>query len=276
MAVTAKEAFFLINNMEDLLNLSKEYTEIESLYQPIYLLSEQKLLGYEVYTKPKNGKNILELINQASKEKILPYFDIYCLFKGLSKARELGYFGECKLFFNLHPKTVLYLKELAPFFDLLLDFFNLHPSAIVFELTEHEQPLDFETYLDGISVLTSRAFEISLDDFGSGCLSFKAFFEVLPTYVKLDKYFVRDLPYSPCFKKFTQFLLGLAEDYRITIIAEGIEDSLILKEVLALNIKAGQGFFLGKPSETLLHLNNHYFQNERQISKSLFSANSIS
>ncbi|NOK07199.1 EAL domain-containing protein, partial [Myxococcus xanthus] len=89
---------------------------------------------------------------------------------------------------------------------------------------------------------------IALDDFGDGRSSLRLWSEARPDFVKIDKYFVRDISAHPENLQMLQAIKGIADVFGTTLIAEGIETRDDLRALRDLDIPYGQGYLLGRPA----------------------------
>lgn len=89
---------------------------------------------------------------------------------------------------------------------------------------------------------------IAIDDLGTGHSRLQSLIELNPDFVKLDRYFAKDLVILAKKQYIIEFLLQLCEKCNSQLIIEGIEDQQSLICLKNMGIKYAQGFFLGKPS----------------------------
>jgi len=121
-------------------------------------------------------------------------------------------------------------------------------SRIVFEITETAaaQHLDAaRAFAQDVDRLGCR---LALDDFGTGFGSF-TYLRALPlSYIKIDLSFVRGLVESLDDRRVVQSIIGIAEQFDLTTIAEGVEDHATLELLRELGANYAQGFHLGRPA----------------------------
>jgi len=67
-------------------------------------------------------------------------------------------------------------------------------------------------------------------------------------YMKIDRSFVRDLPRSSDDRRVVQSIIGIAEQFGLETIAEGVEDEATLTLLRDLGADYAQGFHLGRPA----------------------------
>ena len=121
-------------------------------------------------------------------------------------------------------------------------------SRIVFEITETAAA----EYLDAARAFaadfTDIGCQLALDDFGVGFGSF-TYLRALPLrYIKIDVSFVRGLVGSRDDLRVVQSIIGIAREFGLETIAEGVEDEPTLELLRELGADYVQGYLLGRPA----------------------------
>lgn len=131
---------------------------------------------------------------------------------------------------------------------------GLAPERVILELTESGMMRDAEAMPDLVAALRSRGMSVVIDDFGTGYSSL-AYLRFLPVDgLKIDRAFCRDLPDDASSVALVRSVLNIAEQFGLTVVAEGVERP----EQAAFLAKAGchrlQGYLYGRPqpAEALL------------------------
>ena len=119
-------------------------------------------------------------------------------------------------------------------------------KGIVFEVTETANPEYLEATRDFGHAVTSAGAKLALDDFGVGFGSLN-YLRTLPlSFIKIDRSFVRRLAYSDD-RRVVQSVIGIAREFGLKTIAEGIEDEETRDLVRELGADYAQGYLLGRP-----------------------------
>ena len=139
---------------------------------------------------------------------------------------------------------------------------QLKTRMIVLELTEHERVDRLDQLLEVAAQLRSVGVSLALDDFGDGRSSLRLWSELKPEFVKIDKYFIKDVSTNGNKLKTIQALQQIADLFGSALVAEGIEDAEDLRVLRDLGITYGQGYFLGHPSRQPLE---HVAEDVRKI-----------
>ncbi len=124
-------------------------------------------------------------------------------------------------------------------------------STLVFEITEGEAFPDLPLLRSILERYLQEGAQVALDDVGSGQTSLAYLDELCPDIVKLDRSLMRDLNGSGSRMRFLSALTNYTHDLGSLVVAEGIEQAEELAAVQAAGMDLAQGFFLGRPAESL-------------------------
>jgi PAS domain S-box-containing protein len=126
-----------------------------------------------------------------------------------------------------------------------------HPSAaarIVFEITETAAAHHFDAARQFAAALTELGCGLALDDFGTGFGSFTYLRHLPLRYLKIDRSFVTNLPNSLDDRRVVSSIIGIARQFDLLTIAEGVEDAATLAALDDLGADFAQGFHFGRPA----------------------------
>jgi EAL domain-containing protein (putative c-di-GMP-specific phosphodiesterase class I)/FixJ family two-component response regulator len=124
---------------------------------------------------------------------------------------------------------------------------RIEPSRLVIEITESAAVDSRAAALDLLTRMRMRGVHLSIDDFGIGYSSLMQLARLPFSELKIDRSFVAEACYSAESRAIISAIVGLAEAFGMTTVAEGVEDLdtfLLLKELGCTN---AQGFFIGRP-----------------------------
>ena len=184
------------------------------------------------------------LIARAEQAGLTVELDRACIESALRSYHGLALEG--RLFLNLLPQTLRCCGSLA---DWLADAFaaqHVDPHDVVLEITEHGTE-DESRIAAAVRPLRALGCDIAIDDLGSGSSGLKAWAEVRPDYVKVDRYFVSGIERDAVR---TEILRSLVDMGRVTgcrVIAEGIENRAQCAIVLDQGVDYLQGYYLSRP-----------------------------
>ena len=128
--------------------------------------------------------------------------------------------------------------------------YQLPKNALVLELTEGDAVPDAALAEKVFKSLKKGGVALAFDDFGAGftCLSNLCRYEF--DYLKIDKSFAVNLEDAKDGAKVVEALASLGKELGLKVIVEGIETEAAAKKALDIGCAYGQGYALGKPSET--------------------------
>ena len=125
--------------------------------------------------------------------------------------------------------------------------YGMKRGELELELTESALLADTEGALRTIARLREAGAQLSIDDFGTGYSSLSYLKLLKPDKLKIDRSFVRDLPYDADDHALTQAIMAMAQALQITVVAEGVEEPAQRDLLLKLGCSLHQGYLFGKP-----------------------------
>ena len=224
-------------------NIGKLLINTKILFHPIISVEKKSVWAVEALCRPP--VHIIDLLTVGKKSS--QFSEMYCRDKALEKFSHLG-INNLYLFLNFHPK---FLKDpLENFGDFISSvyLYNLKPEKIVVELTEHEA-VEIKVIKNLISYLKSEKVKVALDDIGTGYSGLFYLSELKPDIIKIDMELVRDIHKHNLKKVIVNYLIRMAHDNGIKVVAEGVEKIEELETVVYIGVDFIQGFLFSKPVE---------------------------
>lgn len=129
-----------------------------------------------------------------------------------------------------------------------LNFYDLNAKTLSFEITETAM-LEDSVAIDNLRDFKEAGFNIAIDDFGTGYSSFSYLLSFPATSLKIDKRFVQTLSTSKENKLVCTRMIQIAQDLKLDVIAEGIEDNKSFGMLSDLGCNYGQGYFICRPKD---------------------------
>lgn len=148
---------------------------------------------------------------------------------------------------NMSPADFV-LEDIVQFVEDNLKMNDLPGEAICIEITEHVVFTESERTARILRQFRSLGVEIALDDFGTGFGSMTELKHLPVNFLKLDMSFVEGITTDPFDRAIVETILRLGEALNLGVIAEGIESTLILEELLQLGCMRGQGYLMSEPA----------------------------
>ncbi len=138
---------------------------------------------------------------------------------------------------------LLALEQLPKVLERLLKVWNMPASSIGLEVTESAFIHDIEHTTALLFELKNLGFRLSIDDFGTGYSSL-AYLRRFPIdELKIDRVFVQGMISSKQDKQIVQSIIGLAHNFGLSVVAEGVEQETSLNALRLMGCDEIQGFY---------------------------------
>ncbi|OYX87271.1 MAG: hypothetical protein B7Y75_02340 [Azorhizobium sp. 35-67-5] len=131
--------------------------------------------------------------------------------------------------------------------------FGAAPQAlnrVIIELTEREMG-DYasEVVQDVVRKLKERGAQLALDDFGVGFSNFACLHAIAIDYIKVDKSFLQETRGREGEPSAMGSIVHLAQEFGVTVIAEGVETDRQLDRLRKYGVRIAQGFLFSRPMD---------------------------
>ncbi|HSM98490.1 MAG TPA: EAL domain-containing protein, partial [Gallionella sp.] len=124
---------------------------------------------------------------------------------------------------------------------------RVDPSHLKLELTESVVLDDVQGTVEIMHALKGLGVGLSMDDFGTGYSSL-SYLKILPLdQLKIDQSFVRDITSDPNDAVLVQTIIDMARNFRLNVIAEGVETEAQLAFLKQHGCMAYQGYLFSRP-----------------------------
>jgi EAL domain-containing protein (putative c-di-GMP-specific phosphodiesterase class I) len=131
----------------------------------------------------------------------------------------------------------------------VLERHRFPPGRLKLELTESVIVGDVDDVVRKMHRLREMGVALSMDDFGTGYSSL-AYLKQLPLdQIKIDQSFTRDISLDPTDAIMVKTIIDLARNFRLHVIAEGVETAEQLAFLRENGCQAYQGYLFGRPCE---------------------------
>jgi len=121
------------------------------------------------------------------------------------------------------------------------------PQQLVIEVTETVICGDIKCYLDILTRLRMKGFNLSIDDFGTGYSSLEMLTKAPFNELKIDQCFTQKICTNAECRAVVSTSILLARELGMRVVAEGIETEEVFKELANLGCHTGQGYWMAKP-----------------------------
>lgn len=124
---------------------------------------------------------------------------------------------------------------------------GLPPRSLQLELTEGIFMEDIDSAVERIQALKALGLTVAVDDFGTGYSSLAHLKRFPIDVLKIDRYFVKDLPNSPVNEALINSILSLCKGLHLGTVAEGVENRGQFDLLQKLGCQSVQGYFISRP-----------------------------
>jgi EAL domain-containing protein (putative c-di-GMP-specific phosphodiesterase class I) len=218
--------------------------KLHAVYQPVFSIKEKDIIGYEALIRGPVGELerpdvLFAVAHEADMTLELESLCLETIFARVPRA-----IMDKMLFVNASPRLLGH--------SVFLDERNLdsmrraHPNVVV-EISEKEVVHDYPAFRETLDRLRQAGLQIAIDDAGSGYSGLESILQLRPEYLKIATSIVRNLHADTIKRQVITALASLGEQIHAPLIAEGIEQPEELESLLALGVRMGQGFLLGRP-----------------------------
>ncbi|VAX02297.1 diguanylate cyclase/phosphodiesterase (GGDEF & EAL domains) with PAS/PAC sensor(s) [hydrothermal vent metagenome] len=243
----AAERLGLINDLRNALRDG----QLELHYQPKLDLRSRHIIGAEAlarWTHPQHGAippdQFIEIAERTGLIKELTRWVLETAVQQCAQCHASG--KAMKISANLSAIN-LHDDELVPLIASLLKQHKLPAQNLVVEITETAMMADPARAKEQLRKLDVLGVSISIDDFGTGYSSLGHLRQLPVDEIKIDKSFVMDMIASEDDASIVRATIGLAHDLGLEVVAEGVEDEAILKQLSNMGCDIAQGYHIARP-----------------------------
>ena len=242
--------------------------EIVPFYQPIVRLSTGALSGFEALVRWRHPRRGL-----LTPDQFLPLCEEMGLMSDLGALmmRQAGHqlarwrsdhraAGELTVAVNLSTGEID-RPDLVPDVLAIRRETGLPPGALKLEVTEGDVMRDPDRAAVILRDLRAAGAALALDDFGTGFSSLSYLTRLPFDTLKIDRYFVRTMATNEGSAKIVSSVVKLGQDLSLEVVAEGVENAQMARQLLSLGCDYGQGFGYApalSPQEAEVYLNESY------------------
>ena len=242
--------------------------ELCPYYQPIVRLSTGALSGFEALVRWKHPRRGL-----LTPEAFLPLCEEMGLMEALGAmmmreaAKQLAAWrqrhraaGELTVAVNLSTGEIN-RPDLIADVEAIRRETGLPPGALKLEVTEGDVMRDPDRAAIILANLRAAGAALALDDFGTGFSSLSYLTRLPFDTLKIDRYFVRTMATNEGSLKIVSSVVKLGQDLNLEVVAEGVENAGMARQLLSLGCDYGQGFGYApalSAQEAEVYLNESY------------------
>ena len=147
---------------------------------------------------------------------------------------------------NVSAKQVWH-QDFVEQFTTVISNTCINPSLLTIEITESLMVIDVKETVKKLVALKELGIKVSLDDFGTGYSSLSYLKELPVDEIKIDASFIRDIVDDPSDLMMVKAILDLGLNFKVGVVAEGVETPEQMASLQAMNMLSYQGYLLSKP-----------------------------
>jgi c-di-GMP-specific phosphodiesterase len=242
--------------------------EITPFYQPVVRLKTGAISGFEALARwrhPRRGlvapDDFLPLLTELG---MLPELGSHML---KVAARQLAEWrkrhraaGELTVSVNLSTGEID-RPDLVSSVARVLRETAMPPGAVKLEVTESDIMRNPENAAVVLQQLRDAGAGLALDDFGTGFSSLSYLTRLPFDTLKIDRYFVRTMGANEGSAKIVRSVVNLGRDLFLEVVAEGVENAAMARQLMEIGCDYGQGFGYApalSAQEAEVYLNESY------------------
>lgn len=156
---------------------------------------------------------------------------------------------EFKIAINVSPMQVAQ-ERFAKHLESELKKHDVLASNLIVEITESGMIDDMSEVSNNLFAIRELGCNLAIDDFGTGYSSLSYVRKYPFTYIKIDRFFVKDLEKNQEHASLVKAIVDMASAFKLKVVAEGIETAGQNAYLKSINCGFAQGNLHSKPLST--------------------------
>jgi diguanylate cyclase (GGDEF)-like protein/PAS domain S-box-containing protein len=239
--------------LEQLLRGAVARNEIAVHYQPEFELAGQRLTRFEAlarWTHPVLGQiPPLKFIPIAEESGIIWALGAHIMQEACAEAVRWQKLMPYPIQVAVNVSSVQFRRKgFIEQVNAILQRTGLRPDLLQIEVTESIMLGGAHAVAETIDRLREMGISIAIDDFGTGYSSLSYLPTLAFDVLKIDRSFVANLESQPETEAMIRTLIGLAHNFGMRVIVEGVETQEQLAIIKALGANEVQGYLTGRPT----------------------------
>jgi EAL domain-containing protein (putative c-di-GMP-specific phosphodiesterase class I) len=222
----------------------------ETWFQPIVNTTTREVMAHEclIRLQTKRLYSGGEIVKAAQIRRQVHAFDAHARRLAMLNAARQNRHG--RFFINFLPSSI-YNPEfcMRGAIDAVAET-GMSRNNFVFEVVESDLVRDSAHLRKICDYIRSQGFGFALDNVGTGPNSLQMVCELRPEFIKLDKSLVQNVE-KPMNGATVRKLVELADQFSVTVIAEGVESVHTMENLWLLGVQTMQGYMFGRPERNI-------------------------
>ena len=222
----------------------------ETWYQPIVNTTTREVMAHEclIRLQTKRLYSGGEIVKAAQIRRQVHAFDAHARRLAMLSAARQNRHG--RFFINFMPSSIYNAEFCMRGAIQALAEAGMNRNNFVFEVVESDLVRDSAHLRKICDYFRSQGFGFALDNVGAGPNSLQMVCELRPEFIKLDKSLVQNVE-KPMNGATVRKLVELADQFSVTIIAEGVESVHTMENLWLLGVQTMQGYLFGRPERNI-------------------------
>ena len=233
-----------------------ERGELLAVYQPKVNLRTHAIVGFEVLLRWRHPQRGLlqpsDFISVAEETGLIIPIGEWVIAEACRQLEswQAKFPADPPLSMNVNL-SVKQLKDpnLVSHIRRILAETSIPPDTLKLELTESTVLSEVESAQEVLASIKALQVGLKLDDFGTGYSSLSYLRTFHFDSLKIDRSFVERMGSDSECRAIVETIIHLAEAFRMSVVAEGIENERQLVDLIGLGCETGQGFYFSEPLE---------------------------
>jgi EAL domain-containing protein (putative c-di-GMP-specific phosphodiesterase class I) len=172
---------------------------------------------------------------------------LWTLNTALHQATEIRkHFSRFRIAVNLSA-NLLDDPDLVEIVSQALQTWDTDPQYLVLEITESAMMRNPDACMKNLLKLNQIGVHLSIDDFGTGYSSFSYLKRMPVQELKIDQSFIRNILDDNNDAQIVQAIVNLGRQFKLRVVAEGIESSAVMDRLIEMGCEYGQGYLIARP-----------------------------
>ncbi|MGQ0683970.1 putative bifunctional diguanylate cyclase/phosphodiesterase [Bradyrhizobium sp.] len=225
-----------------------ERNELFLVYQPFLDIDQDRITGFEALLRWQHPTRGLippsEFIPIAEESGLIHQLGEWVLRRACVTLSTLP--ADVRIAVNVSAVQFNHAGILQATMQALADA-GVSANRLEVEITESMLISKYGSASSILNSLLQLGVTVALDDFGTGFSSLTYLRKLPFSRIKIDQSFIRDMLSQPDCAAIVKSVIGLAQDLRIGVVAEGVETADQLEYLRQAGCDEAQGYLIGRP-----------------------------
>jgi EAL domain-containing protein (putative c-di-GMP-specific phosphodiesterase class I)/response regulator of citrate/malate metabolism len=166
--------------------------------------------------------------------------------------KSFKYFKDNDFTFSINITREDFMAEyLVDYISYKCDYYQVDPQRIYIEILENISTESTNECLDQIKALQALGCNITIDDFGVDSSNFSRMMQINAEVLKIDGHFIQHLLHDENARIIVENIVDFSKKIGAQTVAEYVDSQELYDVVRDMGINYSQGFYIGKPSDTI-------------------------